>query len=44
MAKSPSGSPEAGFIPNHDIPPTATIRRKFALFLWTSTVILIRGA
>ena len=44
MAKPPSGSPEAGLIPIHDIPPTATIRRKFARFLWTSTVILIRHA
>lgn len=44
MAKSPSGAPEAGFIPIHDIPPTATIRRKFPLFLWTSTVVLVRHA
>ena len=44
MAKSPSGPPEAGLSGVHDIPPTATIRRKFALFLWTSTVILIRHA
>jgi broad specificity phosphatase PhoE len=44
MSKTPSGSPEAGLIPNHDIPPTATIRRKFRLFLWASTVVLIRHA
>jgi broad specificity phosphatase PhoE len=44
MAKPPPGAPEAGLIPIHDIPPTATIRRKFARFLWTSTVVLIRHA
>jgi broad specificity phosphatase PhoE len=44
MAKTPSGTPEAGLIPIHDIPPTATLRRKFAAFLWTTTVILIRHA
>jgi broad specificity phosphatase PhoE len=44
MAKSPSGSLEAGLIPIHDIPPTATLKRKFAQLLWTSTVILIRHA
>lgn len=44
MAKTPTGTPEAGFIPNHDIPPTATIRRKFASFLWTTTVVLVRHA
>ncbi|WP_137109857.1 phosphoglycerate mutase family protein [Rhodobacter sp. SY28-1] len=44
MAKPPPGPPEAGLIRVHDIPPTATIKRKFALFLWTSTVILIRHA
>jgi broad specificity phosphatase PhoE len=44
MAKPPSGAPEAGLIPLHDIPPTATIRRKFRLFLWTSTVVLVRHA
>lgn len=44
MANTPSGLPEAGLIPIHDIPPTATIKRKFAQFLWTSTVILVRHA
>jgi broad specificity phosphatase PhoE len=44
MAKTPSGTPEPGLIPIHDIPPTATIKRKFAFFLWTTTVVLIRHA
>lgn len=44
MAKTPSGTPEAGLLPIHDIPPTATLRRKFAAFLWTTTVVLVRHA
>lgn len=44
MAKTPSGTPEPGLIPIHDIPPTATLRRKFAAFLWTTTVVLVRHA
>jgi broad specificity phosphatase PhoE len=44
MAKTPSATAEAGLIPIHDIPPTATLRRKFAAFLWTTTVVLIRHA
>lgn len=44
MARTPSATAEPGLIPIHDIPPTATIRRKFALFLWTTTVVLVRHA
>jgi broad specificity phosphatase PhoE len=44
MAKTPSGASEAGLLPIHDIPPTATIKRKFALFLWTTTVVMVRHA
>ncbi len=44
MASTPSGAAEAGLFPIHDIPPTATIKRKFALFLWTTTVVMVRHA
>jgi broad specificity phosphatase PhoE len=44
MAKSPTAAAESGLAPIHDIPPTAALKRKFAAFLWTTTVILIRHA
>lgn len=44
MAQTPSGAPEAGLFPIHDIQPTVTLRRKFARFLWTTTVVMVRHA
>lgn len=44
MAQTSSGTAEAGLVKVHDIPPTATIKRRFPLFLWTTTVVLVRHA
>lgn len=44
MQHTSSAAPEAGLFPAHDIAPTATLKRKFAAFLWTTTVVLVRHA
>jgi broad specificity phosphatase PhoE len=44
MKTPSSGSPETGLFPIHDIPPTATLKRRFAAFLWTTTVVMVRHA
>jgi broad specificity phosphatase PhoE len=44
MASTPAATPDAGLFPIHDIQPTATLKRRFANLLWTTTVILVRHA